>query len=163
VTTTPVGNASCTIVNYAQPAVTDNCPGIAVACSPPSGSCFLVGTTTVTCTATDASVNTASCSFTVNVFDICIQDDSNAATVLLLNSVTGEYRFCCNGQAFTGTGTITKKGNLVVLEHNMITRRVYAKVDRGALTATGWIQQPPGTNLCSIADRDIRNDSCSCP
>ena len=37
--------------------------------SPPSGSTFPVGTTTVTNTATDASGNTTSCSFTVTVTD----------------------------------------------------------------------------------------------
>src|SRR5262249_38763837 len=34
-------------------------------CSPPSGSSFPVGATTVTCTATDAAGNSASCSFTI--------------------------------------------------------------------------------------------------
>ena len=36
-------------------------------CTPPSGSTFAVGTTTVNCTATDASGNTGSASFTVTV------------------------------------------------------------------------------------------------
>jgi hypothetical protein len=36
-------------------------------CTPPSGSTFPVGTTTVTCTATDAAGNTGSASFTVTV------------------------------------------------------------------------------------------------
>ena len=50
---------------------TDNCPeGLTVTCNPPSGSFFPKGTTTVTCTATDAAGNTsAPCSFTVTVVD----------------------------------------------------------------------------------------------
>ena len=45
---------------------TDNCdPAPVVTCSPPSGSGFPVGTTTVTCTATDASGNSSTASFTV--------------------------------------------------------------------------------------------------
>src|SRR5262249_29560737 len=36
-------------------------------CNPPSGSTFPIGTTTVTCTVSDACGNTASCSFTVKV------------------------------------------------------------------------------------------------
>jgi hypothetical protein len=36
-------------------------------CSPPPGSTFPIGTTTVTCTATDASGNGSSASFTVHV------------------------------------------------------------------------------------------------
>ena len=55
-------------VNYATPAATDNCTqGVQVSCSPPPGSSFPSGTTTVTCTATDASTNSASCTFTVTV------------------------------------------------------------------------------------------------
>lgn len=58
------------IVNYPPPTVNDNCPGATSVCSPPSGSLFPVGTTMVTCTATDAAGNTsAPCSFTVTVND----------------------------------------------------------------------------------------------
>jgi len=56
------------IVQFAPASVTDNCDvAPAVDCQPPSGSFFLVGTTTVTCTATDDSENTATCSFDVIV------------------------------------------------------------------------------------------------
>lgn len=65
--TTPTG--SCTaVVNYTV-AATDNCAGVTVATVPASGSTFPLGTTTVTSTATDASGNTATCSFTVTVLD----------------------------------------------------------------------------------------------
>jgi hypothetical protein len=50
-----------------SPAATDNCSVATVVCSPASGSTFPIGTTTVTCTATDAGGNQASCSFTVTV------------------------------------------------------------------------------------------------
>ena len=45
----------------------DNCPGVSVSCTPAEGSTFAVGTNTVTCTATDGSGQTASCSFRVIV------------------------------------------------------------------------------------------------
>ncbi|MDM5317031.1 HYR domain-containing protein [Fictibacillus sp. b24] len=57
------------IVNYPNPLVSDNCPGTAAVCSPPPGSLFPFGTTTVTCTATDAAGNSATCSFTVTVVE----------------------------------------------------------------------------------------------
>lgn len=57
------------VVNYPPPMVTDNCPGVTFSCDPPSGSTFPLGTTTVTCTATDASDNVTSCSFSVIVLD----------------------------------------------------------------------------------------------
>lgn len=56
------------IVNYSQPTVSDQCPeGFTVSCSPPSGSFFPVGTTTVTCTVTDPCGGLATCSFDVTV------------------------------------------------------------------------------------------------
>jgi hypothetical protein len=54
-------------VVYPSPEFFDNCPGATVACVPPSGSLFESGETLVTCTATDAAGNTASCSFLVRV------------------------------------------------------------------------------------------------
>lgn len=57
------------VATYTAPSASDNCPGATVSCSPSSGFAFPKGTTTVTCTATDASNNTASCSFTVTVND----------------------------------------------------------------------------------------------
>jgi parallel beta-helix repeat protein len=61
------GQCSTAIVTYSATA-TDNCnPNQAVICAPLSGSTFLPGTTTVTCTATDGSGNSSSCTFTVTL------------------------------------------------------------------------------------------------
>lgn len=57
------------VVIYATPTPSDNCPGATAGCFPTSGSVFPKGTTIVNCTATDASNNTSSCSFTVTVND----------------------------------------------------------------------------------------------
>lgn len=48
---------------------TDNCGAVTPSCSPPSGSTFPLGNTTVSCTATDGSGNSASCTTPVNVVD----------------------------------------------------------------------------------------------
>ncbi len=61
------GHCSATVTYSAS--VTDNCPGAAYACVPPSGSVFEKGTTVVTCSAVDASGNSASCGFSVTVND----------------------------------------------------------------------------------------------
>ena len=68
-------NLCSAVISYTPPTASDNCPGATVVCSPPPG-IFPVGTTTVTCTGSDASPNSpdATCSFTVTV--------SNAAPVL---------------------------------------------------------------------------------
>ena len=49
--------------------VTDNCPGATISCTPPSGSFFPIGVTTVTCTAVDNVGNQDICTFTVTVID----------------------------------------------------------------------------------------------
>jgi hypothetical protein len=54
-------------VNYPAPTVSDNFPGVTVVSSPPSGSTFPIGRTTVTSTATDVAGNESSCTFTVSV------------------------------------------------------------------------------------------------
>lgn len=67
---TDIHTTSCggtTVVSYTEPVATDNCPGVTVACVPPTGFSFPAGTTAVTCTATDSSGNTSSCSFNVTI------------------------------------------------------------------------------------------------
>lgn len=54
-------------VNFVATATDDVTASVAVLCAPQSGSVFPVGTTTVTCTASDASGNTGSASFTVTI------------------------------------------------------------------------------------------------
>ena len=153
----------CTVVAFTTPTVTDNCPGATVVCSPPSGGCLPVGVTTVTCTATDASGNTATCSFGVSVFDTILQDDSNPANELLWNSLTGAYRFCCNGIVFTGVGKALRQGCIFTLDHTSgIDRRVLGRVDKAVHSGTASLQAPPGTIRCSFPDRDIRNDTVTC-
>ena len=58
------------IVTYPTIQVTDNCPGVSVFCSPPSGSSFPAGTTPVSCTAIDSGGATASCNFSVTITDV---------------------------------------------------------------------------------------------
>lgn len=59
-------------VNFTTPTAGDNCPGATVSqiAGTSSGGSFSVGNETVTFRATDASGNTADCSFTVEVLDI---------------------------------------------------------------------------------------------
>jgi hypothetical protein len=60
-------DSSGTNVYYSASASDNRDPNPTVSCSPASGSFFAVGDTTVNCTATDASGNVASGSFTVHV------------------------------------------------------------------------------------------------
>jgi hypothetical protein len=58
-----------TLVTYATPSATDNAGPVSAICSPASGSGFPMGTTVVTCTATDAAGNSASMTFKVTISD----------------------------------------------------------------------------------------------
>jgi hypothetical protein len=151
-------------VSYPNPSALDNCPGVTSMCAPASGSLFSVGTTTVTCTATDAAGNTASCSFTVTVmlFDSCLQDDSNPGKVLLFSTTTGLYTFCCNGTTLSGTGKVTRKGNVFTLTHNTPDRRVLGKIDKLLKKGTASLQSPSGAILCTISDTNTTNNTCIC-
>jgi HYR domain-containing protein len=60
--------AAGAVVTYALPTASDPDDAAGpVTCTPPSGSTFLLGATTVTCTSTDTHGNTGSASFTVTV------------------------------------------------------------------------------------------------
>ena len=67
--------AECTspdgaIVSYPPPVVADECDADPIViCNPAPGSLFPMGTTTVTCRATDDSGNSMECTFTVTVAD----------------------------------------------------------------------------------------------
>ena len=63
--TSPTG----AVTTYSVSATDDEDPNPTVSCTPPSGSTFPIGASTVTCTATDANANIATGSFTVIVRD----------------------------------------------------------------------------------------------
>ncbi len=157
------GAAPCGAVNYATPTATDCSGGDPVVnCLPPSGSCFALGVTTVICTATDAMSNSSMCSFTVSVFDIRLQDDSNSGVVLLVNSTTGDYRFCCLGAVYTGKAILRTRGCDITVEHSTAAWRLSASISRSTFTGKASLQLLHGTTKCSITDRDIRNDTQIC-
>jgi hypothetical protein len=59
------------VVNYLAPQVSDNCGSVSVSCVPPSGVLFPLGSTIVTCVATDMGQNASSCNFEIRVAQPC--------------------------------------------------------------------------------------------
>lgn len=116
--------SGATAVSFDAPTATDNCdPAPAVACEPPSGSIFPVGTTQVTCTATDACNNSSQCFFNVTVVEVAeitatvVLADVNAPAPLqrCIKFVARDAGGCAaavhalvtfNGSPATGTTTI---------------------------------------------------------
>jgi len=89
---------SSAVVSYPAPTVTP--ANATVTCTPPSGSSFPVGTTTVNCTAKDAANNTSSCSFSVTVNQE--NPSVNPNTIVFLDHIGFP-----NQNPPTGTFTIT--------------------------------------------------------
>lgn len=155
-------------VTYAVTA-SDNCPGVTVVCSPASGSIFPVGTTSVTCTAMDTSGNTASCSFTVTVFSACLVDQTNSGNVVLFNTQTGDYRFCCSGVLLaTGRGVLNMRGCIGTIDDQKGSRKVHVGFDfsansgHGAGTAALFLNGSTNPK-CSITDQSMAGNVCTCP
>src|SRR5262249_425750 len=151
------------IVTYPASTVMDNCPGATVVCSPPSGSVLPLGTTTINCTATDTGGRTASCSFKVTVFDVCLQDNASG-DFLVFNSFTGEYLFtrCATGFTLAGIGKITRTGCLTKLTEAKIEatldRCIIAPLNRGSAT----IKPNPIGGWFYINDTNTANNTCMC-
>jgi hypothetical protein len=170
---TKAAQVSCPITNtlivtYTIPVATDNCPPPpTVVCNPPSGSIFPPGTTVVTCTATDSSGNTAICTFPVNVYSFCLQDDSTDNNVVFVNALTGDYLFCQNGVPIaSGTGTLVLHGCNFQIDHTKGDRKVHIQGDTsansGAGSGTAFIQKQGGGFVVQITDRKMVGDTCTC-
>jgi len=96
---------------FSPPEASDNCPGVSVICNPSSGFTFPIGTTTVTCTAVDASNNRAICTFTIHVKgaaeqlqDLIVLVSSFDLLFGTENSLTSQLR---SALAFLSTGNKT--------------------------------------------------------
>lgn len=171
--------ASCPIATSVPASFTvtasDNCPGtITIVCKDQSnnvvtpGQPLPVGTTTVTCTATDVAGNPVSCTFTVTEFSFCLQDDSSSGSVVLVNAQTGEYFFCCSGSPIaSGIGTLTTKGCIGTIDHIKGDRKVHIQWDTSANNKTGagtaFVQKATsGKVVCQITDKNMSNNNCQC-
>lgn len=159
-------------VNFTVTA-SDNCPGVTVVCKNQnnqvvtSGQTFPVGSTTVTCTATDASGNTATCSFTVTVFSFCLQDETNPGNVVLINAQTGDYVFCCGGVLIaSGRGDLTSRGCIGSIDNIKGDRQVHIQWDTSAKNnagaGTAIVQKRSNKIVCQITDKNMTNNSCAC-
>jgi len=96
-------------------------------------------------------------------FDLTLQDESNG-NILQINSTTGQYVFKnCAGTVLGGTGTITRRGATITLQHNGGDRKVQATVDGNTHRASATIKIIGGGPAYTIIDRDITNNTGTCP
>ena len=133
------------IATYTAPVGQDNCPGANTTrtAGGASGSVFPIGTTTVTYTVTDASGNTASCSFTVTVKTVLQTLDDLRASVAANQQLNGSQK---NGliskldaakqhiQNGNQNGACSKLADFVNSTQNFISHG-----DLSAATGNAWI------------------------
>ena len=105
-------------VFWDSPGAFDNCPGVTYTSTHLSGDVFPVGITTVTLTATDASGNTADCTFTVTVNDTQAPVITGIPADLTVQTTTGQCSATVTWAAPTATDncqlqsfTSTQAGN----------------------------------------------------
>jgi|GEM_PF-1439636 len=173
------GGASCPIATSVPASftvtATDNCPGtVNIVCTNQGGQVVTpgqslpVGSTTITCTATDVAGNPSMCTFTVTEFSFCLQDDSLSGNVVLVNAQTGEYFFCCNGVPLaSGVGTLVTHGCIGSIDHIKGDRKVHIQWDTSANNNTGagtaFVQKSTsGKVICQITDKNMSNNNCQC-
>jgi len=77
------------VVDFDSPLASDNCGLPLVVCTPPSGSVFPIGTTTVSCVATDDCGNSA-----VSTFDVIVSSTNRVDVTIELAGVTGPVTRC---------------------------------------------------------------------
>ncbi|MEM7105383.1 MAG: HYR domain-containing protein [Bacteroidota bacterium] len=150
------------VVSY-SPTANDNCPGVAASCTPMGGSFFGIGTTPVTCTATDASGNTAQCSFNVTVndtenptvncpADIVVNNDPGLCSAVVTFSATANDN--CPG--FSMPTCSPASGSIFQLGTTQVTcMAVDAAGNGGACTFNVTVNNAGGLSLTCPADPPI--------
>jgi uncharacterized repeat protein (TIGR01451 family) len=99
----------------------------------------------------------------VNVFDLCVQDESGG-NLLAFNQTTGVYSFmnCGSGLTVNGTGTLTKRGCTVILESLAPDRRIRLQIDTCQKTGSASVQLLSAGKSFNFSDRNITNNTCRC-
>jgi hypothetical protein len=128
-------------VSY-ETTATDNCPGVTISYSPASGSVFPLGTTTVTATATDASGNTASTTFTVTV-----QDKEAPKVVCPANITVGNDAGKCSAVVNYPAATATDNcSGAIAISYSVASGTVF----------------PKGTTPVTVTATDAAGNSSTC-
>jgi hypothetical protein len=156
----------CTAVVSYAPAASDNCNGASVVCTPPSGATFPIGTTGVSCIATDASGNTAACGFSVTVNNqspaASINSPASGAIYPVGTAVsfagsftdntgdvhTAQWSFVSNTQNITQAGSVNETTDAVSASYTFTSAGVYlvtlTLADQCGHTSTANVISPDG-------------------
>jgi parallel beta-helix repeat protein len=94
-------------------------------------------------------------------FDICLQDESNG-NMLKINSTSGQYLFTgYGGITLGGTGNLTVKGSLIILQAHAGDHNVLALIERRLKKAAAIINVPSLGAIFTIVDKNTTDNTCS--
>ena len=98
------------------------------------------------------------------LFDSCLEDDG-AGDTLKFDSTTGDYQFikCGGALALSGTGSLTKRGSTITLQHYTTDRRVLARIEGSSNRGVASIRIFSLGTTFTIADTNTTNNICGCP
>ncbi|NOT62820.1 MAG: HYR domain-containing protein [Acidobacteria bacterium] len=167
------GQGTCTkVVTYTATA-NDNCDGAVLPdCKPASGSTFALGTTTVTCTATDSHGNKSSASFTVTVKDCSVGSVSGRKIYDANGPKDGDgggggvegFKIVLSGSA--SATTYTDANGYYSFKNLPAGSYKVTEVPPAASTSAAWVATKPTaspsfTVSCANATNDYTNDFCN--
>ncbi|MEM6345238.1 MAG: HYR domain-containing protein [Bacteroidota bacterium] len=152
-------------VTFSAPVTADNCPGegVSLISGIPNGGFFPVGTTTNTYRVTDASGNTADCSFTIT-----ITDDEDPVVTCPADIVQSNDAGVCEANVTVPNPTITDNcpGPFTITNDYNNTNDASDIYPVGITTVTFTITDPAGnTTTCSmnVTVEDTENPTILCP
>jgi hypothetical protein len=156
-------------VNFATPGAANCSAGEAITCSPASGSGFAVSQE-VNCSAADGHKIDAACSFRVNIFQECLQDDQDPNVSLAFSGINAgsggvvSFTFRCDGDTFSGPATWTHIGNTYHLQlYFNPSIQTYlgliADFDPIAKTAKATLTKPD-RSTCTLNDSNTDHGNC---
>ena len=152
---TPLGTCGKTVTFTVT--ATDNCSATVVN-TPPSGSFFPIGNTTITSVATDASGNSITCTFRVKMKDTQSPVISNCPPNISVNLAAGT---CTNAVSWTPPTASDNCSVILTSNHNP-----GELFPRGITTVTYTATDPSGniaTCNFNVTVRDLENPVISCP
>lgn len=94
--------------------------------------------------------------------DVCLQDDGGS---LRFDTVTGSYELndCRTSLQLTGTGKISKRGCVTMLEDNRNGVRLQAQFNSCQLKGNVVAKGPSWRGAFVITDKDTTDNNCVCP
>ena len=96
-------------------------------------------------------------------FDRCVQDDNNGS-LLVFNSVTGEYRFshCKKNVVIEGRGTVSSSSCKIRIVDDRRNRRLSALVNVCTRTGSMTLNAVSLGKTFTISDSNITDNYCAC-